>query len=241
MVDRDISLAKYTNGNLHLSYISTEESVNKIKKAKKEGCKITCDVSINNLVLSEEKLINFDTSYKLLPPLRTKKDNSALLKGLKNKTIDVICSDHSPENIENKKIEFDNAAFGIIGLETLFGLLGKYLSDQLNLEEIIEKISSNPRKIVLKETPKIEEGEKANITLFNPQLEWEFNKKDIKSKSINTHLLEKNLKESTTIYNNNQFLLLINKVNSFFYQNAYQVVIYLSYMGVTPQKYDRPI
>ena len=90
MVDRDISLAKYTNGNLHLSYISTEESVNKIKKAKKEGCKITCDVSINNLVLSEEKLINFDTRYKLLPPLRTKKDNSDLLKGLKNKTIDVI-------------------------------------------------------------------------------------------------------------------------------------------------------
>ena len=209
MVDRDISLAKYTNGNLHLSYISTEESVNKIKKAKKEGCKITCDVSINNLVLSEEKLINFDTRYKLLPPLRTKKDNSALLKGLKNKTIDVICSDHSPENIENKKIEFDNATFGIIGLETLFGLLGKYLRDKLNLEEIIEKISYNPRKIVLKETLKIEEGEKANITLFDPDLEWEFNKKDIKSKSINTPFIGEKLKgKALAIYNNNQFFVI---------------------------------
>ena len=209
MVDRDISLAKYTNGNLHLSYISTEESVNKIKKAKKEGCKITCDVSINNLILSEEKLINFDTRYKLLPPLRTKKDNSALVKGLKNKTIDVICSDHSPENIENKKIEFDNATFGIIGLETLFGLLGKYLSDKLNLEEIIEKISSNPRKIVLKETLKIKEGEKANITLFDPDFEWEFNKKDIKSKSINTPFIGEKLKgKALAIYNNNQFFVI---------------------------------
>lgn len=209
MVDRDISLAKYTDGNLHLSYISTEESVNKIKKAKKEGQKITCDVSINNLILSEEKLINFDTRYKLLPPLRTKKDNSALVKGLKNKTIDVICSDHSPENIENKKIEFDNAAFGIIGLETLFGLLGKYLSDKLTLEEIIEKISSNPRKIALKEILKIEEGEKANITLFNPELEWEFNKRDIKSKSINTPFIGEKLKgKALAIYNNNQFFVI---------------------------------
>tara|TARA_B100001287_G_scaffold85182_1_gene71165 strand:+ start:1804 stop:3072 length:1269 start_codon:yes stop_codon:yes gene_type:complete len=209
MVDRDISLAKYTDGNLHLSYISTEESVNKIKKAKKEGQKITCDVSINNLILSEEKLINFDTRYKLLPPLRTKKDNSALVKGLKNKTIDVICSDHSPENIENKKIEFDNAAFGIIGLETLFGLLGKYLSDKLTLEEIIEKISSNPRKIALKEILKIEEGEKANITLFDPELEWEFNKKDIKSKSINTPFIGEKLKgKALAIYNNNQFFVI---------------------------------
>jgi len=209
MVDRDISLAKYTDGNLHLSYISTEESVNKIKKAKKEGQKITCDVSINNLILSEEKLINFDTRYKLLPPLRTKKDNSALVKGLKNKTIDVICSDHSPENIENKKIEFDNAAFGIIGLETLFGLLGKYLSDKLTLEEIIEKISSNPRKIALKEILKIEEGEKANITLFDPELEWEFNKKDIKSKSINTPFIGEKLKgKALAIYNNDQFFVI---------------------------------
>ena len=128
---------------------------------------------------------------------------------MKNKTIDVICSDHSPENIENKKIEFDNAAFGIIGLETLFGLLGKYLSDKLTKEEIIEKISSNPRKIALKEILKIEEGEKANITLFDPELEWEFNKKDIKSKSINTPFIGEKLKgKALAIYNNNQFFVI---------------------------------
>ena len=194
MVDRDLSLAKYTNGNLHLSYISTKESVQKIKRAKKKGINITSDVSINNLIMTEEKLKTFDTRYKVLPPLRTQEDNSALIKGLKKGIIDVICSDHSPEDEENKKTEFDNAAFGILGLETLFGLLGKHVSKNLSIEEIIEKISTNPRKIALKEVLKIEEGELANITLFNPELEWEVRKKDIKSKSKNTPFIGEKLK-----------------------------------------------
>jgi dihydroorotase len=208
MVDRDLNLAKYTEGNLHLSYISTNESVNKIKRAKKEGVNITADVSINNLVMTDEKVKTFDTRYKVLPPLRTKKDNEALIKGLKNGSIDVICSDHSPEDEENKKTEFDNAAFGILGLETLFGLLGKHLSNDLTLEEIVEKISTNPRRIALKEELKIEEGEIANITLFNPDVEWEVTKSDIKSKSRNTPFIGKTLKgKALAIYNNNQFVL----------------------------------
>lgn len=209
MVDRDLSLARYTGGNLHLSYISTKESVHKIKRAKKEGVHITADVSINNLVMTDEKLKTFDTRYKVLPPLRTKKDNSTLIKGLKNGTIDVICSDHSPEDEENKRTEFDNAAFGILGLETLFGLLGKHVSKDLSIEEIIEKISTNPRKIALKESLKIEEGERANITLFNPELEWEVSKKDIKSKSNNTPFIGEKLKgKALAIYNNNQFVVI---------------------------------
>ena len=209
MVDRDISLAKYTNGNLHLSYISTKDSVKKIKRAKKDGIHITCDVSINNLIMTDKKLKTFDTRYKVLPPLRTKEDNSALIKGLKKGIIDVICSDHSPEDEENKKTEFDNAAFGILGLETLFGLLGKHVSKDLSIEEIIEKISTNPRKIALKEVLKIEEGELANITLFNPELEWEVRKQDIKSKSKNTPFIGEKLKgKALAIYNNNQFVVI---------------------------------
>ncbi len=209
MVDRDINLAKYTEGNLHLSYISTKESVSKIKRGKKEGGNITADVSINNLVMTDEKVKTFDTRYKVLPPLRTKKDNSALIKALKNGTIDVICSDHSPEDQENKKTEFDNAAFGILGLETLFGLLGKHISSDLSISEIIEKISTNPRKIALKEELKIEEGEKANITIFNPKLEWEVIESDIKSKSRNTPFIGEKLKgKAVAIYNNNQFVII---------------------------------
>ena len=209
MVDRDINLAKNTQGNLHLSYISTRESVNKIKRAKKEKVNITSDVSINNLIMTDEKVKTFDTRYKVLPPLRTKKDNSALIKGLINGTIDVICSDHSPEDEENKKTEFDNAAYGILGLETMFGLLGKHLSNHLKLSEIVQKISSSPRRIVLNEELRIEVGEKANITLFNPDVEWKVKKSDIKSKSRNTPFVGEILKgKALAIYNNNQFVVI---------------------------------
>ena len=194
MVDRDLNLARYTGGNLHLSYISTKGSVKKIKSAKKDGINITVDVSINNLIMTDEKVKSFDTRFKLLPPLRTKKDNQELIKGLKNGTIDVICSDHSPEDQENKKTEFDNAAFGILGLETMFGLIVKHLEEDLSIEKIIEKISTNPRKIALKEELKIEEGELANITIFNPKKEWEVLENDIKSKSFNTPFIGQKLK-----------------------------------------------
>jgi len=209
MLDRDLSLAKYTGGNLHLSYISTKNSVKKIKRAKKDGVRVSADVSINNLIMTDERLSTFDTNYKVLPPLRTKKDKLALIKGLKDGTIDIICSDHSPEDEENKKIEFDNAAFGILGLESLFGLIGRYLSNDLKIENIIEKISTNPRKICLNEKIRIEEGEKANITLFDPSFEWEFKMKDIKSKSKNTPYIGEKLKgKALAIYNNSQFVII---------------------------------
>ena len=144
-----------------------------------------------------------------MPPIRTKKDNSALIKGLKNGTIDVICSDHSPENEENKKTEFDNAAFGILGLETMFGLIGKKLSKDLAISEIIEKISTNPRKIILKKERVIQKGLKADLTLFNPDLEWEVKHSDIKSKSINTPFIGQILKgKALAICNNNQFVTI---------------------------------
>ena len=209
MVDRDLNLAKYTEGNLHLSYISTKEAVKKITKAKKDGINVTADVSINNLVLTDEKLETFDTRYKLLPPIRTRKDNSALIKGLKNGTIDVICSDHSPENEENKKTEFDNAAFGMLGLETMFGLIGKKLRKDLTISEIIEKISTNPRKIILKKENIIQKGFKADLTLFNPDLEWEVKHSDIKSKSRNTPFIGEKLKgKALAVCNNNQFITI---------------------------------
>ena len=147
MVDRDLSLCSYTNSRLHLSYISTKNSVKKIKKAKTKGLKVTADVALDNLFLIDEEVNNFDTRYKVMPPLRTKKDNLALIKALKDGTIDVICTDHSPITDEDKKIEFDNAANGIIGLETAFGLLGKNILPLIDLTTLIQKISINPRKI----------------------------------------------------------------------------------------------
>jgi len=209
MIDRDISICKYTESKLHLSYISTKNSVSKIKKAKKEGSKISADVALHNLILTDEEITHFDTRYKVIPPLRSKKDCAALIKGLKDGTIDVICTDHSPEDEENKKTEFNNAAFGIIGLESAFGLIGKYLREYLSLGEIIEKIAINPRRLLQLESENIEEGNTANFTLFNPDLEWKFQKTDIESKSINTPFLGESLKgKALAIYNKEKFLEL---------------------------------
>ena len=159
--------------------------------------------------VTEDKVNNFDSRYKVLPPLRTEQDNKAIINGLIDGTIDAITSDHSPYEIETKKIEFDNAAFGIIGLESLFGLIIKNLEKHLDLHQIIEKISSNPRNILGIQNHSIEEGNIANITLFNPKIEWDFTEKNIISKSKNSPFIGEKLKgKALAIYNNNKFLEL---------------------------------
>jgi len=206
MVDRDISICEYTNSRFHLSYLSTKGSAEKMKKAKSKGLNITADVALHNLFLTDEAINNFDTRYKVMPPLRTKKDNKALIKALKEGTIDVITTDHSPQDDEHKRVEFDNAADGIIGLESAFGLLGKHLLPQIGLSQLIEKIAINPRKILGINKATLEEGNTANITLFNPDLEWEFTKQDIKSKSSNTPFIGEKLKgKALAIFNNGKF------------------------------------
>lgn len=206
MVDRDLNLCKYTKCRLHISYISTKNSIKKIKNAKNKGLKVSTDVALHNLFLTEEEIKNFDTRYKVLPPLRTKEDTKELIKALKDETIDVISTDHSPKNDEEKKIEFDNAANGIIGLESAFGLLGKYILPHISIQSLIEKISINPRKILKLNEIKIKEGENANITLFDPDLEWTFSTNDVKSKSFNTPFIGKKMKgKALAIFNNGQF------------------------------------
>jgi len=206
MLDRDITLCDYTESKIHESYISTERSVDKIKKAKEKGINITSDVALHNIFLTEEQVNNFDTRFKVLPPLRTKNDNKAIINGLKDGTIDVITSDHNPFEEETKKLEFDNAEFGIIGLESAFGLINKHLEKHLTLNEIIDKISNNPRKILGLKNNSIEEGNYANLTLFNPSNKWEFKENDIVSKSKNSPFVGEELKgKALAIYNNNRF------------------------------------
>ena len=206
MLDRDITLCDYTESKIHESYISTERSVDKIKKAKEKGINITSDVALHNIFLTEEQVNNFDTRFKVLPPLRTKNDNKAIINGLKDGTIDVITSDHNPFEEETKKLEFDNAEFGIIGLESAFGLINKHLEKHLTLNEIIDKISNNPRKILGLKNNSIEEGNYANLTLFNPSNKWEFKESDIVSKSKNSPFVGEELHgKALAIYNNNRF------------------------------------
>jgi dihydroorotase len=203
---RDIEINNYSKGKIHLSYISTSESVKLIRKQKKSENNITCDVSIYNTFLDESYVDNFDTRFKLEPPLRTKKDIKEIIKGLNDSTIDIITSDHTPVDLENKKIEFDHADSGIIGLESFFGLLIKNLGEHIDLETLIEKISVNPKQILKIDCPEIKVGEKANLTLFDPLKEWDFEETDIKSMSKNTPFINESLKgRPLAIYNNSKF------------------------------------
>jgi len=203
---RDIEINNYSKGKIHLSYISTSESVKLIRKQKKSDNNLTCDVSIYNTFLDEINVDNFDTRYKLEPPLRTKKDIKEIIKGLNDSTIDIITSDHTPVDLENKKIEFDHADSGIIGLESFFGLLIKNLGEHIGLETLIEKISVNPKHILKIDCPEIKVGEKANLTLFDPSKEWVFEETDIKSMSKNTPFINETLKgRPLAIYNNSKF------------------------------------
>jgi len=207
MINRDINLCEYTNSKLHISHISTKKSVEQVKKARKKGLSITSDVNIYNLFLTDEFLENFESNYKLMPPIRTEKDNNALLKGLRENVIDVITTDHRPQDEESKKTTFSNASFGIIGLETAFGLLGKHILPHIGLNKLIEKISINPRRILKLESATIKEGNKANITFFDPTKKWTFKIEDRKSKSKNTPFDREELYgKAIAIYNNGQFL-----------------------------------
>lgn len=189
-IARDLFLLEYTGGKLHIPTISTTKSVKLIKEAKKKGLDISCSVSAHHLTLTDENLNSFDSNYKVVPPLRSKKDINALIKGVKEGTIDMITSDHNPIDIEHKKVAFENALDGTTGLESFFGALHNVLT----LDTIVNCLSNNPRKRFGLEELTIKEGEKANITLFNPEIEYIFTEKDILSTSKNSAFLNTQLK-----------------------------------------------
>jgi len=189
-ITRDLFLLEYTGGKLHIPCISTSKSVQLIAQAKKKGLNVTCSVAAHNLVLTDDKLQDFNTNYKVLPPLRTTKDCKALIKGLENGTIDMITSDHNPIDIENKKVTFERAKFGTIGLESLFG----FVNSVLNLEATILSLTNNPKQRFGIPISTIKVGETANLTLFNPKPENIFTEKQIIATSKNAIALGHKMK-----------------------------------------------
>ena len=203
IVARNLFLLEYTGGKMHIPTISSAKSVELIREAKAKGLQVTCSVAVHNLVLTDEKLDGFDTRFKVSPPLRTEKDRIALLAGITDNTIDLITSDHNPMDIEHKKMEFDGAKNGTIGLESAFGALLSVLS----LETIISKFT-NAKSVFKIENSEIAEGKSANITLFTTEDEWEFSKENIISKSKNSAFLGTKMKGKVVgIYNNGQLIL----------------------------------
>jgi dihydroorotase len=181
---RNLYLLEYTGGKLHLPTLSTEKSIALVKAAKLKGLQVSCSVAVHHLVLTDEKLQEFDTRFKVTPPLRTESDRQALLNGVLDGTIDMITTDHNPIDIEHKKMEFDGAKNGTIGLESCFGTLMTVLP----LEVVIEKLTSGKKTFGIPEEI-IANGSKANLTLFNPDFKSVFSKSSILSKSKNSAFL----------------------------------------------------
>jgi dihydroorotase len=199
---RNIKLLTYSEGKLHLARISSPKVLDLVRTAKKKGAQITCDITSYQAILSDSLLNDFDTNYKVNPPLREKSDNEGLIKGLKDGTIDIICSGHTPQDEESKVVEFDHSEFGMINLQTFASHLVT-LSQWIAWEDLIEKVSLNPAKMLSIDLPNIEPEEKANLTLINPQAEWTFEEGTNFSKSKNSPWLGKQLMgKAVAVFNN---------------------------------------
>src|SRR5690554_221323 len=192
-VQRDLSLLDYTESELHFSGISSAASLHLIREAKAKGAKVTCDVHVHQLLFNETATLNYNTHHKVFPPYRREEDRLALWEGIKDGTIDCIVSNHQPHTIEEKDIEFDNAAFGSTTLQTFYASLMAENGD--NQADFIDKITVQPRKIAqFEEETSIKIGNTADLTLFDSSIEWTFNKDTNLSKSENSPFFGRKMK-----------------------------------------------
>ena len=193
MVARDLFLLEHTQSRLHFNNISTKKSVALIKEAKAKGLQVTASVNIYNLLFDDKELLDFDTNFKVKPHLRNKEDVKALLNGLKNGTIDLISSGHLPLHEDEKKVEFENAEFGMSTIDSFFGAARKATAGVLSEEQLLEKFE-NAHKIMGVEPATIVEGEKAHLTVFDTDSSYTFEKKDLLSKGKNNPFVGVELK-----------------------------------------------
>jgi dihydroorotase len=208
MIARDLHLAEYTNSRYHVCHMSTKRSVELVREGKRKGIKVTCEVTPHHFSITEEAVRSYDTNTKMNPPLRSAADLAAIKEGLKDGTIDVIATDHAPHSLDEKEVDYIQAPFGIVGLETAIGLTITELVSQnvLTLKQMVEKFSVNPRKIIGREID-VQEGEQANLTFFDPDVEWTVEIGAFRSKSKNSPFQGRRLKgRAVGIINNGSLL-----------------------------------
>ncbi|MGF6930788.1 dihydroorotase [Chitinophaga sp. W2I13] len=193
IIQRDLELAKYADSRIHFTGISTRKSVELIAAAKAAGIKVTCSVTPYHLSLTDAQLINYDTHLKVNPPLRSADDVKALQEAVLHGTIDCIATHHTPQDWDAKQVEFEYAKNGMIGLESAFGVIRQYLP-QLPLEQLINMLTIQPRKIFGLPQPALQEGAAANLTIFDPEASWQFTKAHIASRSKNSAYIGEQLK-----------------------------------------------
>ncbi len=189
IVERDIALAGATKGHLHVAHLSTREALEAVRRAKKAGLPVTAEVTPHHFTLVDENIGEFNTHYKMNPPLRSVEDRAALIEGMADGTIDAIATDHAPHAFHEKQVEFERAAFGITGLETALAIAVTVLHQhfRLPLWRIVELLSSNPARVFsLVGRGSLAPGSHADVTIFDPKKKWTFDASQSKSKSKNT-------------------------------------------------------
>ena len=187
-VARDTLLAKFTGGRIHVSHISSLDSIEAVRQGKAQNVNVTSEATPHHFSLTDEACTGYDTNFKMNPPLGTPEDRDAVIEGLKDGTIDTIATDHAPHTTEEKLVEFDRAPFGVVGLETAIGVAAKKLVNPGHLEwkDIVEKMSINPRKIMRLPVVTIKEGAVADLTLIDPECTWTVDPADFFTKGRNT-------------------------------------------------------
>jgi dihydroorotase len=191
-IQRDLELLRYCGGRIHFMLISTAKSVELIRKAKREGLAVTCGVAAHQLLFTDEDLRTFDSNYKVIPPFRSKEDRKALIAGLKDGTIDAIVSDHSPEDVEHKVREFEDANFGVSSIESSFCSAFTALEKYMTVEEVIEKFTSGPEGVLGLAPSPVSEG--ASVSVFIPDSNTEFTPSTWISKSKNSPVIGMSLR-----------------------------------------------
>jgi dihydroorotase len=193
VVARDIKLTRYAGSKLHFTGISSAKSIEYIRRAKQAGIGISCSATPYHLHFTDTDIETYDTNLKVNPPLRSLADKTALISAFADGTIDCFASHHLPQNVDNKVCEFEYAKAGMIGLESMFGAVWTVLKDSMPLEQLVNRLSITPRQIFGLAIPGLQTGDAANITLFNPNRQYVFDKKMIRSKSANTAFVGKQL------------------------------------------------
>ena len=207
-VARDIKLARYAESKLHFTGITSPKSIDYINRAKQSGAAISCSVTPAHLYFIDEDLQTYDTNLKLYPPVRTAVERDALREAVLNGGVDCITTHHEPHEYDSKICEFEYAKPGMIGLETCYGVMGAVFGEALSAERWVELVCNNPRKLMKLSQPVIQEGEAANVTLFEPLATYVFTEDAIRSKSKNSAFVGKELRGKVIgIINNNQLKL----------------------------------
>lgn len=205
MVSRDIRLAEYTDSRIHITGISSSGSIEHIRKAKQAGLRVTCSVTPYHLFFSDEDLLGYDTNLKVNPPLRTRADAEALRFAVMDGTVDCIASHHQPHEWDSKACEFEHAQYGMTGLESCYGVLGHL---GIPTARIVELLSAKPREIFGLASGGIRPGDTADLTLFIPGQEFEFNRSHVRSKSVNSPFIGRMLTGRVTGIVNKEGLYL---------------------------------